>query len=79
MGTNDIRAKAILEAGMAKLQEVFDTFELTEFIMQIRNNHFDYTEWRRDNLFPGMTLEEINNAAAEYGRIHGAPKIQGGL
>jgi hypothetical protein len=77
MELSNTRTNAIYEAGMAKLQEIFDTFELQDFISIIRNNHFDYTEWRRDNLFPGMTVEEISNAAAEYERIHGAPKIRG--
>lgn len=30
---------------------------------------FDYTEWRKDK-FNDMTAEELNNAAAEYGRLH---------
>ncbi|MDR0944019.1 MAG: hypothetical protein LBM41_05750 [Ruminococcus sp.] len=62
---------------MTHLTEIFDTFELQDFISIIRNNHFDYTEWRRDNLFPGMTLDEILDHAAEHERIHGAPKIRG--
>jgi hypothetical protein len=27
---------------------------------------FDYTEWRRDNLFPDMSLDEIIDAADKY-------------
>jgi hypothetical protein len=37
---------------------------------------FDYTQWRRDNLFSGETLEEINEKASEYERIHGTPKLR---
>ena len=29
---------------------------------------FDYTEWRKDNLFQGMTVEQISDAAMEYRR-----------
>ncbi len=29
----------------------------------------NYTEWRKDK-FDDMTAEELNNAAAEYGRLH---------
>jgi hypothetical protein len=71
------RYSALVEAGLAHLGELFDTLELQEFIYQLRNDHFDYTEWRRDNLFPGMTLDEILDAAAEHERIHGKPQIRG--
>ena len=27
---------------------------------------FDYTEWRRENLFQDMTVEEISKEAMEY-------------
>ena len=27
---------------------------------------FDYTKWRRDHLFNGMTVQEISNAAKKY-------------
>ncbi|MDR2598815.1 MAG: hypothetical protein LBC73_00890 [Oscillospiraceae bacterium] len=29
------------------------------------NRPFDYTEWRKDNLFVGMTVEDISKAAME--------------
>jgi len=29
---------------------------------------FDYTEWRKKNLCAGMSVEEISNAAVEYGK-----------
>lgn len=47
-----------------------------KFIEEIENDRmviyslfYDYTEWRRDK-FNDMTAEELNNAAAEYGRLH---------
>lgn len=29
---------------------------------------FDYTEWRKTNLFPGMTVEQIHEVAAKEAR-----------
>ncbi|MDR0974539.1 MAG: hypothetical protein LBL80_02475, partial [Ruminococcus sp.] len=76
MDMNDGKSSALVEAGMAYLGEIFDVFELQAFIREIRTNHFDYTEWRRDNLFPGMSLDEILEHAAEHERTHGKPKIR---
>jgi hypothetical protein len=36
------------------------------FISIIKRDMFDYTEWRRDNLFKGMTIDEIHTAAAKH-------------
>ncbi|MDR0904535.1 MAG: hypothetical protein LBM59_07875 [Ruminococcus sp.] len=74
---NNGKSSALVEAGMAHLGELFDVFELQEFIRQIRTNHFDYTEWRRDNLFEGMTHEEFKQHLIEHARTHGKPKIRG--
>jgi len=32
----------------------------------LQNEPFDYTEWRKDNLFKGMTVAEISQAADSY-------------
>jgi hypothetical protein len=37
--------------------------DIDEFLM-IRENTFDYTEWRRDNLWQGMSIDEIFQLAA---------------
>ena len=39
------------------------------FISTLKREPFDYTEWRKDK-FDDMSAEELNNAAAEYGRLH---------
>jgi hypothetical protein len=41
------------------------------------NDRFDYTQWRRDNLYKGMDVYEINKSAVEHERIHGIPEIRG--
>ena len=59
---------AIMTAGMRILRETLGIIEAEIFIANIKQEHFDYTEWRRDNLFEDMTLEELVNDAAEFER-----------
>jgi len=42
--------------------------EAERFISLLHVESFDYTEWRRENLFQDMTVEELSNAAMEYRR-----------
>ena len=35
-----------------------------------QQERFDYTEWRHDNLFEDMTIEELVSNAAEFERQH---------
>ena len=62
---NNIAADAIMSAGMKCLMEKLGTVEAEMFISIVRENTFDYTEWRRDNLWQGMSAEEIFELAAE--------------
>ncbi len=41
------------------------------FISIIKRDTFDYTEWRRDNLFKGMTIDEIHAAATKHENSRG--------
>ena len=43
-------------------------FESEQFIHILLSQPFDYTEWRKKNLCAGMSVEEISNAAVEYGK-----------
>ena len=61
MGTN-----ALLSAGMEALIQRLGTVEAERFISIIIREPFDYTEWRKENLFKGMTVEEISKEAMEY-------------
>jgi hypothetical protein len=36
------------------------------FISIIKRDTFDYTEWRRGNLFKGMSIDEIHTAATKH-------------
>jgi hypothetical protein len=49
--------------------EHFDTLELESFIYNLRNDKFDYTEWRQTQpWYTECNLEETNRRAAEFAR-----------
>jgi len=50
---------AIMIAGMNCLVEKLGVVEAEVFLTMIRENTFDYTEWRRDNLWQDMSIDEI--------------------
>ena len=58
----------LLDKGIRCLTENLGMLEAEQFIYVIKSQPFDYTEWRITNLCPGMTLDEISNAAAAYCR-----------
>jgi len=64
---------AIVEKGFKILKKELGDVETERFIAHIIREPFDYTKWRRDNLFVGMTGEEISQEAMKlwnetYGR-----------
>ena len=61
MGTD-----AILNAGMDALIQRLGTVGAERFITLIIREPFDYTKWRREHLFEGMTVEEISEDAMKY-------------
>ena len=67
---DNIQTSAIMTAGMRILRETLGIIEAEMFIANIKMENFDYTEWRRDNLFEDMMLEELVDKAAEYERKH---------
>ena len=42
--------------------------EAERFISLLHVESFDYTEWRRENMFRNMTVEELSSAAMEHRR-----------
>ena len=56
----------LLNKGMDCLTENLGLVDAERFISLINSERFDYTEWRRENLFKDMTVEEISRAAMEY-------------
>ena len=59
----------IMNDAMDCLLKNLGVIETEIFISTVKREKFDYTEWRKDK-FNDMTAEELNNAAAEYGRIN---------
>jgi hypothetical protein len=67
---NNAATEAIMNAGMKCLRDKLGIIETEIFITAIKDDDFDYTEWRRDNLFVGMSLEEMLDEASEFERDH---------
>lgn len=63
----------LVQKGIKCLIKNLGYSEANEFLYQVVKNqieYFDYTEWRREHLFEGMTDEEILNEAIEYAKTH---------
>ncbi len=57
----------LLDQGMRCLTNELGLVDAERFVaLLLSEQPFDYTEWRRENLFPGMSLDEISRAAARY-------------
>ena len=57
---------AIMREGMNCLLEKLGAIETEIFISHLLREPFDYTQWRRDNLYNGVSLHELNQQAAQY-------------
>ena len=58
----------IRHEGMDVLSKHLGLVEAERFVMLIQKEPFDYTEWRKRNLFVGLSVEEISDAADTYCR-----------
>ena len=61
---------AIMNKGMNYLLEKLGALETEIFISRLLREPFDYTKWRRDNLYADMSLHELNQKAAQYAKDH---------
>ncbi len=64
---------------MKCLVEKLGIVEAEMFISTIRDEMFDYTEWRQNNLWKDMSLDEIFDLAAKRekgGRCHDNAETQ---
>lgn len=48
------------------LTEKLGPVDSERFIVLLNREPFDYTHWRDENLFAGMTLDEVNDAAEKH-------------
>ncbi|MDR0609763.1 MAG: hypothetical protein LBG58_06610 [Planctomycetaceae bacterium] len=56
----------LLNKGIKCLTEELGLLESERFIYILLSRQFDYTEWRKTNLCPNESIEEISEAAAKY-------------
>jgi len=62
---NELRTK-----GFSVLAQAFGDVNAERFITLINREPFDYTEWRRDHLFVGETVDSLmDKAEAQYGGV----------
>jgi hypothetical protein len=63
---------------MKALRNQLGTVGAEVFVFNIKSEEpFNYTEWRRDNLFEDMTADELLNAAGEYAKAHSPTFLAG--
>jgi hypothetical protein len=62
-----------MAAGLEILFECLGAVEAEIFITTIQRNDFDYTEWRRKNLWPDKSFRQIHYEAAEREREYDVP------
>ena len=55
----------LMKTGMKILIEQLGNIEAERFVSILLREPFDYTEWRKNNVCTGMTVEEISKAAME--------------
>ena len=58
----------IMNKGMNYLLEKLGAIETEIFISYLLREPFDYTKWRRENLYTDMSLHELNQKAAQYAK-----------
>ena len=63
-----MNSMTLLSKGMECLMKNLGLVEAERFISLINSESFDYTEWRKDNLFLGLTVEELSEEAMQYRR-----------
>ncbi len=57
----------ICDEGLRILLDKMDVVEAERFITLIKQDKFDYTEWRK-KLFEGMSVEEICRKGGEFSK-----------
>ena len=56
----------LLDKGMRCLTNELGLVEAEQFISLLLSDPFNYTEWRQDNLFKDMNVDDISKAADKY-------------
>jgi len=61
-----INNAVLLDRGIRCLNNELGILDAERFVALILREPFDYTEWRKDNLFAGMSIDEIIDEADKY-------------
>jgi len=59
-----MNSTALLDRGMKCLTKELGLLEAEQFVFTLLSQPFDYTEWRKNNLFPDMNVAEISRATS---------------
>ena len=61
---------AIMHKGINCLLEKLGSLDTEIFISNLLREPFDYTKWRKDNLYNDLSLQELNQKAAQFAKEH---------
>ena len=56
----------LLDKGIRCLTNELGLVEAEQFVYLLLSEPFNYTEWRKNNLFTGMSILEISQAADRF-------------
>jgi len=56
----------LLDKGIRCLTNELGLVEAEQFVYLLLSEQFNYTEWRKNNLFTDMSVKEISQAADKY-------------
>ena len=66
MTDNELRVR-----GFSVLAETLGDVDAERFMVLVNREPFDYTEWRKDNLFVGETVDSlVDQARSLYGDVY---------
>ena len=60
----------IMSKGINCLLDNLGALETEIFISHLLREPFDYTKWRRNNLYADMSLNELNQKASQHAKKH---------
>jgi hypothetical protein len=63
----------LMNTGMQVLISRLGNVDAEKFISLVLREPFDYTRWRKDNLFAAMSVEDISKEAM---RLHNAAPVE---
>ena len=70
-----INSAVLLDKGIRCLNNELGILEAERFVALLLKEPFDYTEWRKDNLFAGMSIDEIIDEADKYCKENAIPSL----